>query len=92
MPGLYGHAPDYSWLQGVVQKSGNRLELRYSMTRGVDALEGAVYLADDGRNSQLQDGDVVLVEGELLGQSPVPLEEGGPTRRTYRVSSMWRVR
>jgi hypothetical protein len=77
--GTFGHAPDFSWLQGVVRKSSDgHWELQFSESSAA----GRVVLADDPRLEQLQDGDVIQLEGSLSVETP----------GTYRVDRMSRVR
>jgi hypothetical protein len=71
--GPYGHAPDYSWLQGVIDKHyRGHLELRFCDPSVEDRWGGKVCLEDDPRLHELKDGDVVLVLGEMVGGSPSP--------------------
>jgi hypothetical protein len=65
--GNYGHATDYSWLQGVVDKHyQGHLYLRYCDHSVEDTWGGKVCLPDDPRLAQLKDGDVIQVEGEIV--------------------------
>jgi hypothetical protein len=66
VPGTYGHAPDYSWLQGVLERHfDGHLNLRYCDPSIEDAHGGKVTLDDDQRLGQFKEGDTVQVEGEL---------------------------
>ena len=64
--GNYGHATDYSWLQGVVDKHyQGHLYLRFCDPSVEDTYGGKVCLQDDPRLAQLKDGDVIQVEGQV---------------------------
>jgi hypothetical protein len=66
VPGIYGNAPDYGWLQGVVDKHyQGQWYLRYCDSSVEDKYGGKVCLLNDPRLGQLKDGDVIFVEGEL---------------------------
>jgi hypothetical protein len=65
--GKYGHAPDYSWLQGELDRHyRGHLELRYRPISEEDANGGKVRLEEDPRLAEFRPGDVIAVEGELL--------------------------
>jgi hypothetical protein len=67
VPGIYGNAPDYGWLQGVVDKHyQGQWYLRFCDPSVEDKHGGKVCLLDDPRLAQLKDGDVVFVEGEIV--------------------------
>jgi hypothetical protein len=69
---VYGHAPDHSWLVGVLDKHYmGHFALRYCDASEDDSWGGKVSLDNDPRLAQFQDGDVVRIEGEL-----VPRETG----------------
>jgi hypothetical protein len=61
----YGHAPDYSWVQGEVQRTRKGWRLRYASVDETDTYGGSVTLTDDPQLSQLKEGDVYKVEGRL---------------------------
>lgn len=63
----FGHAPDYSWLVGQVEKSrlGTGWRLRYSSVDENDAHGGSVTLAGDGNLPTLRDGQYIRVHGHL---------------------------
>jgi hypothetical protein len=91
--GPYGHAADYSWLQGVIDKHyRGHLELRYCDASTEDRWGGKVHLEDDARLHDLKDGDVVLVLGQMLPETPG--EQGGAWNYYphYRVREMMVVR
>jgi hypothetical protein len=67
VPGIYGNAPDYGWLQGVADKHyQGHWYLRFCDPGVEDKYGGKVCLLDDPRLAQLKDGDVVFVEGEIV--------------------------
>jgi hypothetical protein len=63
----FGHAADYSWLQGEfdIHYRGFK-ELRFRSVAEDDAIGGKVRLVDDVRLNEYKPGDVVRVEGELV--------------------------
>ncbi len=74
--GTYGNGPDYGWLQGVVDRHyRGQWYLRYCDSSVEDKNGGKVCLADDPRLSQLKDGDVIFVEGEIV-QEKEPVNRG----------------
>ena len=74
--GTYGNGPDYGWLQGVVDRHyRGHWYLRYCDPSVEDKNGGKVCLADDPRLSQLKDGDVIFVEGEIV-QEKEPVDRG----------------
>jgi hypothetical protein len=84
---LYGHAPDHTWLQGVIDKHYHgHLNLRYCDVSEEDAWGGKVMLADDPRLAALKDGDVVRVEGEVLH------EDGKAKRGTWNHFVQYRIK
>jgi hypothetical protein len=67
VPGTFGRAPDYSWLQGLLEKHyDGHWELRYAPAGVNDPWQGKVRLEDDPRLAAVKEQDVVLVEGDLL--------------------------
>jgi hypothetical protein len=67
----YAHAPDHSWLLGVLDKHYNgHIELRYCAPSEDDTWGGKVCLESDARLAQFKDGDVLRVEGELVPVDP----------------------
>jgi hypothetical protein len=67
VPGIYGNAPDYGWLQGLVDKHyQGHWYLRFCDPSVEDKYGGKVCLLEDPRLAQLKDGDVVFVEGEIV--------------------------
>jgi hypothetical protein len=68
--GPYGHAPDYSWLQGVLDKHyQGHWALRYCDHTMEDTWGGKVRLGKDARLDQFEEGDTVRVEGEIIPDS-----------------------
>lgn len=90
VPGTYGHAADYGWLQGVLEKhSRGHLDLRYCDPGVEDKWGGKVSLEEDPRLTQFKEGDVILVEGELRAPDPVAghrLRYAGPR---YQIRQIW---
>jgi hypothetical protein len=77
--GVYGHSPDYTWLQGVLDRHYHgHMNLRFCDPTVEDPYGGKVCLVDDPRLSQFQEGDVVAVEGAM-----VPAEESTGERRGH---------
>jgi len=90
--GIHGHARDYSWLQGTLEReSVGGMVLVYLASGETDALGGRVRLLNDDRLSAFRVGDVILVEGK-----PVHPAEGAGNRSTtilsYQVRQIWLVR
>jgi hypothetical protein len=74
--GTYGNGPDYGWLQGVVDRHyRGQWYLRYCDPSMEDKNGGKVCLVDDPRLSQLKDGDVIFVEGEIVSEKE-PTDRG----------------
>ncbi|HEV3203149.1 MAG TPA: hypothetical protein VGY77_02145, partial [Gemmataceae bacterium] len=62
VPETYGHASDYTWLQGVLDKHYHgHFDLRYCDASVEDKWGGKVSLMEDPRLSQFKEGDVILV-------------------------------
>jgi hypothetical protein len=65
--GTYGHAADYTWLQGELDRHyRGHLELRFRPMSEDDPYGGKVRLEDDPLLAEFRPGDVIAVEGELL--------------------------
>lgn len=90
VPETYGHAADYTWLQGVLDKDyQGQVGLRYCEPSLEDRWGGKVILADDPRLAQFHDGDLILVEGELVkDKAAVDARHRYPT---YRLGEIWLV-
>jgi len=85
--GNYGHAPDYSWLQGVLDRHYHgHWNLRYCDPTADDAWGGKVCLEDDPRLGQFKEGDVVRVEGDIVRR------EDGAARGTWNHFPKYRLR
>jgi hypothetical protein len=84
VPETYGHAFDYSWLQGVLAKpSQGPATLRYQTMLVEDKWGGVASLNDDPRLASFRDGDIILIEGELLAQP----SDGRLPR--FRIHEIW---
>jgi hypothetical protein len=90
VPETFGHAPDYTWLQGVLEKhSGGSWELRFGDPAVDDKWGGKVILPDEPRLAAFQDEDTILVEGDILpDQGPPSAWRHFPQ---YRVKEIWLV-
>jgi hypothetical protein len=64
----FGHALDYSWVCGEVQRTRKGWHLRYAGVDETDTYGGSVMLSDDSRLVDLKEGEVFVVKGHL--QSP----------------------
>jgi len=89
--GLYGSAPDHSWLQGVLESDDGRSYLRYADRAVDDPWGGKMALEDEPRLAAFRTGTVLMVEGEMMTS-----EEGQPVYDSYhypryRVRNVWRV-
>lgn len=86
----YGHAADYRWLEGVLEKDiHGRMGLRYCDPTEEDRWGGMVWLDSDPRLAQFRDGDWVRVEGVLLSiLHPQTQELAQPPR--YRIIEITR--
>jgi hypothetical protein len=88
--GVYGHAEDYSWLQGVFRfRATGGCELCFRETAGEDSVSGKVSLSQDGCLAQLRSGDIVLVEGEFVSER-APDNPAKPP--VYHVRQLWLIR
>jgi hypothetical protein len=66
----YGHAPDYSWVRGVLGKHYHgHWDLRYCDPATEDTWGGKVRLGKDPRLEQFKEGDILLIEGEIVPDS-----------------------
>jgi hypothetical protein len=80
--GKYGHAADYTWLQGELDRHyRGHLELRYRAVSDEDPHGGKVRLEDDPRLAEFRPGDIIAVEGELLTE---PDGGAGPSWSQYK--------
>ncbi len=89
--GTYGHAADYSWLQGVLDKHYHgHMDLRYCDYTVADKYGGKVLLDSDQRLSQFQEGDVIQVEGEIVTENDSS-QKGWKHYPHYRIREVWLV-
>jgi hypothetical protein len=89
-PGVYGHASDYSWLQGIVnQYAPGRYQLIYCESPADDPLGGKVGLVEDARLKLLQTGDIILVEGDPLQGEELPPRRAENNCPRYRVRQIF---
>ena len=71
--GKYGHAADYTWLQGELDwHYRGYMELRFRPLSEDDPYGGKVRLEDDPILGEFRAGDVIAVEGELLADPDGP--------------------
>ncbi len=85
----YGHADDYSWLKGRLQRvhvPGVEWKIRYSPIDEDDQWGGSMVLATDIRLEGFEDGDAVHIDGEQLEERP-SLYVSGPL---YRIQDIRR--
>ena len=83
----YGHGPKYEWLVGRLQRvhvPGSDWKLRYLPLSVQDQYGGGVVLSIDARVDEFQDGDLVYIEGEIIGNRPT-LYLSGPL---YRITAI----
>ena len=67
---VFGHAPDLSWVQGVLDRHyQGHFELRYCAHTIEDRWGGKVRLEADGQLAPFRDGDVVRVEGYVIPEA-----------------------
>jgi hypothetical protein len=84
--GKYGHAADYSWVQGELDRHyRGHLELRYRSVAEDDPYGGKVRLDDDPRLAQFRPGDIIMVQGELLTDPDGPNAAPWAQYRRYHV-------
>ena len=68
--GAFGHGENYEWLIGKLQRvhvPRKGWKIRYAPIDEKERYGGSVVLAPDIRLEKYKDGDVVYVEGEILG-------------------------
>lgn len=83
----YGHAEDYTWLIGRLQKISTPTEqwkIRYAPIDEEDQWGGSMVLAPDARLARYNDGDIVYLEGQIIAPRP-SLYVSGPL---YRLRSI----
>lgn len=84
--GTYGHAPDYTWLQGVLDKHyQGTMHLRYCDATVEDSWGGKVCLESDPRLDQFKEGDVILVEGAIVPDNDAGHQKGWKHYPKYQI-------
>jgi hypothetical protein len=85
----YGHAEDYSWLIGRLQRistPNDQWKIRYAPIDEEDQWGGSMVLAPDARLAKYTDGDVVYLEGQIIAPRP-SLYVTGPLYRLRMIRS-----
>jgi hypothetical protein len=81
-PPLYGHAPDYSWLQGrLEQAEGSHVVLRFAVPAAESEWGGRISLENDAHLVQFRPGDVIRVTGQVLGRETA--------KPSYQIREIW---
>jgi hypothetical protein len=82
---IFGRAADYSWLQGVLERSEvGQWQLRYSNQPEDDPWDGKVDLEDYPGLASLRPGEAVEAEGEIIS---LPADKLAlPTYRIHRLA------
>lgn len=83
----YGYGPEHRWLVGTLHRvhmPGSDWKLRYLPLSEQDQYGGGAVLSIDARIDEFKDGDIVYVEGEVIGDRPT-LYLSGPL---YRISAI----
>lgn len=62
---MHGHAADYAWIAGTVQRDLRCVYLDVSGSRRSGALDRIALAVTAGQEAQLQQGDTVILKGEL---------------------------
>jgi hypothetical protein len=92
MSSRFGNAPDYSWLEGVLEiGAGGPAQLRFAESSTLDTWGGRVSLENDSRLLALRNGDVILVTGAMLAAQdklPYPTDHVYPL---YRIDKIWLI-
>lgn len=84
--GTFGHAPDYTWLQGVLDKHYHgTMHLRYCDATVEDTWGGKVCLEADPRLDQFKEGDVILVEGVVVPDNDAGHQKGWKHYPKYQI-------
>jgi len=79
-----GHAEDYTWITGQLDREGNRWVIRYATSDTVDRYRGQVTLAPGVDLSHLNSGDLVSANGQ------VTTANGGAA--TFRATSVNKIK
>jgi len=64
-----GHAEDYTWITGQLDREGNRWVIRYATPDTVDRYHGQVVVAPGVDLSHLNAGELVSANGQITGQN-----------------------
>lgn len=86
-PAFATHAPDYSWLHGKLEKStarGGAWIVRYGAPAENDPNGGMVVLAYDRKLRTFKAGDIVRVEGSVVGPE-MKAVLGGPLYKIRKI-------
>jgi len=78
---MHGHAPDYSWIAGTVDRDMSCIYLEYGVRRAPDAR--IVLAVAPEQLQELHQGDAVVVKGELTA-----LAYGTCGQPSYRIASI----
>jgi hypothetical protein len=90
--GVHGHANDYSWLQGTLERdSRGAMALVYLAPGQADAFAGRAHLLNDDRLSAFRVGDVILVEGKPVNLATAAGKQSG-VALSYQIRQIWLVR
>ena len=92
-----GNADDYSWVTGQlfyihVHSDQGLWFVRYAPVDKEDRYGGSVVLAPATSMSNLREGDLVTIHGEILDQGRASRYLGGPLYRTLSVELSDRMR
>jgi hypothetical protein len=86
--GSFGHASDYSWLQGELDRHyRGYMEVRFRPVSEDDPFGGKVRLEDDPRLREFKAGDVVAIEGDVIRDADGAAQAWGQNPR-YRIRSI----
>jgi len=86
----FGHASDYSWLIGKIQRlqvNGGSWKIRYAPLDQLDRWGGSVVLSEDVRVEKFEDGELVYVDGEIIADRPT-IYLTGPL---YRITAIHKL-
>ena len=89
-----GAAEDYSWITGqlfYVHADGGRWVLRYAGVDQEDKYGGSVVLKPAAEMRNFREGDLVSVNGEILGDTRASKHLGGPLYRVTSISMIERA-
>ena len=80
---MLGHAADYSWIAGRVERDLRCTYLRFGSPANTSWSGRIALIGSVDQLAQLQSGDTVVVKGSLLA-----LGDGGCSSRSYLVASI----